>query len=72
MSQTRTITPTETLTTKQKVDQMHVAMAQMEKESRAQAVESKIQTYALLVMFFLGVATIADLSKKVKNFSKKL
>jgi hypothetical protein len=66
------ITPDAKLTDKEKIDQMHKAMAQMEKESRSQAIESKIQTYALVIMFVLGVATIADLTSKVQQFTKKL
>jgi hypothetical protein len=55
------------LTDSQKLDDIHKDMIQMKKESRNQAIESKIQTIALIAVFFFGIASISDLTKKFKK-----
>jgi|694.fasta_scaffold03477_27 hypothetical protein len=54
------------LTDSEKLDIIYKDMLVMKKESRSQAIESKIQTIALLFVFFVGVATVSDLLKKLK------
>jgi hypothetical protein len=36
----------------------------LKKESRAQTIESKIQTAAVLLFFFFGIASLTDFFKK--------
>ena len=54
------------LTDSEKLDDIHKDMVQMKKESRTQAIESKIQTIALIAVFLFGIASISDLMKKLK------
>lgn len=50
----------------EKIDQMYKDMVVMKRESRAQAIESKIQTVALIMVFVFGIATLHDMIKKIK------
>lgn len=51
----------------EKINDMHDILLKMKKESRAQSIESKIQTIALIAVFIFGVATLSDLIKKTKS-----
>lgn len=57
----------ENITQEQKIDQIYKDTLIMRKESRSQAIESKIQTIALVAVFAFGVATLSDLIKRTKK-----
>jgi hypothetical protein len=57
----------EQLTDSQKLDNILKDIAQIKKESRSQAIESKIQTIALIAVFIFGIASISDLMKKLNG-----